>query len=60
MKVIAEFKCEECGEIWDISKNLRDVEKEDLRCCSQYATINRYFRGVSDDKRRRLEELMED
>lgn len=61
MKVIASFKCEECGEVWEISKDLRDVDEEkDLKCCDEYATIKRYFRGTEDTHEKDLGEMMEE
>lgn len=50
MKIIATFKCSECGEKWSISKDVRDLdEEEDLYCCGKKATIVKGFRGEGPD-----------
>lgn len=51
MEIEATLKCEECGRVWNISKDIRDIdEDEDLRCCGKEATIVKAFRGGEDQE----------
>ena len=49
MKIIATLECQECGKTWDISKDLRDLESDDLKHCGRYAEIIKYYRGEDND-----------
>lgn len=50
MKIIATLHCEECGETWNITKKLKNVEDEDLMCCGEYATVEKSFKSEEDEQ----------
>lgn len=51
MQIIATLECEECGKVWNISKDVRDLdEEEDLECCGKEATIVKAFKGEDDQE----------
>lgn len=47
---MAELKCDECGKVWQLDKDIKDISKDDLKCCGKYAEVISSYKGEDNDK----------